>query len=230
MQPEVREYRVQEPLAPLEPAGFASPPAPWTALTRISFRFAFVYFGLFNLDVILHLLPFPPFSQLLWVFNHFRGSMVHWVAADVLHLAHDFGTDYLNPVGGSKDTTYNYVQALCYLGIALIATVIWSLADRKRQQYPVLHRGFLLYLRVALAAGLISYGATKIFPYQFPPPAPSQLLQLYGNSDRNQLFWMSMQVSPLLCLFWRTDGACRRRPVDDPASGGPFSARCCPRR
>src|SRR5215469_17785495 len=102
MQPKLGKEREPASSDAAQSLAPASPP-PWTAFTRISFRFAFAYFGLFNLDVVLHLLPVPPFTQLLWVFNRLRGGMVHAIATHVLHVAHDFGTDYLNPTGGSKD-------------------------------------------------------------------------------------------------------------------------------
>ena len=176
-------------------------PVRWTPATRVAFRFGFVYFALFNFDVLLHLLPFPPFTQILWLFNSVRGHLVVWVSKQVLHLAHDFATDYLNPTTGTKDTTYYYVQALCWFTIAAIAALLWSLWDRKRLEYAWLHRWFLLVLRVSLAAAMISYGAAKLFAYQFPAPLPSQLVAFLGNSTRNDLLWMFMGVSPVYSFF-----------------------------
>lgn len=176
-------------------------PAQWTLPTKIAFRFGFVYFALFNLELFLHLLPFPPFTQFSWLWDFTRGKTVVWVSKHVLHLKHDFATDYLNSVVGSKDTTYYYMQALCYLVIAAVATLIWSLWDRKRQEYVWLHRWFLLGLRVTLAAALIPYGTVKLFPTQFPPPTLSQLLDTYGNSTPRQLLWISMGVSPIYSFF-----------------------------
>ncbi len=176
-------------------------PAQWSAFTKAAFRFGFVYLGLFNLETILHLFPFPPFTQLFWIFDLARGKTVHWVSKHLLHVAHDFGTDYLNPASGSKDTTYYYVQALCYLLAALIATFIWSVWGRKQREYTWLYRWFLVYLRVSVAVALISYGTAKIFPYQFAPLASSQLVDMYGHSTRNELLWVSMQVSPVYSFF-----------------------------
>ena len=178
-----------------------SPGTRWSAPERIAFRFGFVYFALFNLEVILHLLPFPPFTQLFWLFDMVRWNTVLWVSRHVLHVAHDFGTDYLNTTAGTKDTTYYYVQTLCYLVVAIIASLVWSWFDRKRQEYAGCHRWFLLLLRASLATALISYGAAKVFPYQFPPPALSQFIQIYGNSTRNQLLWISMGVAPTYSCF-----------------------------
>lgn len=201
MQLEMRNKSDAAPSLPGEAQVPAVQPAQWTLATKIAFRFGFVYFALFNLELFLHLLPFPPFTQFSWLWDFTRGKTVVWVSKHVLHLTHDFSTDYLNSLVGSKDTTYYHVQALCYLAIAAVATLTWSLWDRKRREYVWLHRWFLLGLRITLAAALIPYGAVKLFPAQFPPPTLSQFLDTYGNSTPRQLLWISMGVAPIYSFF-----------------------------
>ena len=92
--------------------------ARWRLGTKIAFRFAFTYFLLYTLNTSLHLVPIPPLPQLLDKYNSLWNAIVLWVSNDVLNLGHDFSTGYLNTSGGSKDTTYVYVQVLCYLVIA----------------------------------------------------------------------------------------------------------------
>ncbi len=201
MQPEMRKQSDPDSSLRWNAQAPAASPAQWSLPTKVAFRFGFSYFGLFNLELILHLLPFPPFTQVGWLWDLTRGKTVHWVSNHVLHLAHDFGTDYLNSSTGTKDTSYYYVQVLCYLVIAAVATVVWSVWDRKRQEYVWLHGWFLLCLRVALASALIPYGVDKLFPDQFPPPALSQLVATYGSSTRRQLLWIAMGVSPIYSFF-----------------------------
>ncbi len=152
-----------------EAAGPSAPRAHWSTLTRIAFRFGFVYLGLYNLETPLYLLAFPPFVQISALYQTVRGKGVLWVSKHVLHLSHDFGTDFQIQATGTKDSTYAWVQVLCFLVIAVLATLIWSLFDRKRQEYVWLQRWFMVYLRLSLACALIPYGAIKIFPWQFPP-------------------------------------------------------------
>jgi len=178
-----------------------APIAPWTGATRIAFRFAFVYFGLCNSELALHVLPFPPFAQLEPLYMGLRWRLVVWVSGQLLHLSHDFSTDFQNVARASKDTTYIWVQTLCYLVIAVVATLVWSWADRKRLEYTWLHKWFLVYLRVCLAAGLISFGVVKLLPVQFAPPPPSELARTIGSLRREQLLWVSMGVSPIYCFF-----------------------------
>lgn len=173
----------------------------WGLGTKIAFRFAFVYFLLYNQFFPFQLLAFPPFLQLSRVYNSLWSETVLWVSGHVLHLSHDFATDYLNPRWGSKDTTFVYVQVLCYLAVAAVATVIWSLLDRRRRDYAWLHKWFLTYMRLALAAVMIPYGVVKLFPLQFPAPSLSKLLQTYGDSSPMGLMWTFMGASPSYSFF-----------------------------
>lgn len=176
-------------------------PARWNPVTKIAFRFVFVYFLLYNLFIPLHLLPFPPFSQIYRLYSWLCSLAVHWTSLHLLHLTHNFATDYLNTSAGSKDTTFDYVQALCFLIIAVIATLIWSLLDRRRQNYQWLHKWFIVYLRLSLAATMIPYGAAKIFPAQFPTLSLSKLLDTYGNSAPSSLLWTFMGASRSYSIF-----------------------------
>jgi len=173
----------------------------WGLGTRIAFRFAFVYFLLYNQFFPFELLTFPPFLQLSGIYNSLWSETVQWVSRHVLHLSHDFGMDYLNSATGSKDTTFIYVQVLCYLVIAAVATVIWSLLDRGRSNYDWLFKWFLTYMRLALAAVMIPYGVAKLFPWQFPAPTLSRLLQTYGDSSPMGLLWTFMGASRSYSFF-----------------------------
>ncbi len=173
----------------------------WRLVTKIAFRFTFVYFALYTLYFPFHFLPFPPFLQISGMYNSMWSAAVPWVGKHVLHLQHDFGLDYLNTASGSKDTSYAYVQVLCYLAIAAVATVIWSALDRRRGNYQWLHKWFMVYLRLNLAAVMIPYGTAKIFPLQFPPPSLSKLLQTYGESSPMGLMWTFMGASRSYSFF-----------------------------
>jgi len=176
-------------------------PARWTPGTRIAFRFAFVYFGLYILYLPLHLLSFPPITQFAALYNSVWAKTVVWFSKHVLHLSHNFALDYQNGVGGSKDTTYIYVQVLCYVIAAAMVTVIWSVLDRRRPSYPQLYNWFIVGLRLSMAVTMISYGAVKIFPAQFPAPSLSKLLQTYGDSSPMGLLWTFMGGSWLYSGF-----------------------------
>jgi len=199
MQPEARVVDPSHASAVEETWTTQSPR--WKLGTKIAFRFAFLYSSLYNLYIPLHLLAFPPFSQINALYDSASNTIVHWVSRQVLHLSHDFARDYLNTSAGSKDTTFDYVQVLCFLVVAVVATVVWSLVDRRRRNYEWLYKWFIVYMRLSLAAAMIPYGAIKIFPYQFPPPTLSKMLGTYGNSSPSDLMWTFMGASHSYSVF-----------------------------
>jgi uncharacterized membrane protein YphA (DoxX/SURF4 family) len=172
----------------------AGPPR-WSLSLRIAFRFAFSYF-------LLYCAPFPltwiPYGELAgqWV-EGFWHALVPWVAAHVLHLPRPI-TIFEN---GSGDTTYNWVQVGCFLAIAILATVLWSLLDRKRPSYDRLYRWSRLYLRLWLASILCSYGASKVIQLQFPPPLLSTLIVPYAQHSPMGLLWTFMGMSKAYNAF-----------------------------
>ena len=176
-------------LASVVPLDRAQPKASWRFLTRVAFRFVFVYFVLYSFPFPLDLLPFT--SLLLGKYEALWNNVVPWVGSHVLHLAYPI-TVLPN---GSGDTTYNYVQVLCFLILAITATSVWSVLDRNRSSYESLYRWFRLYIRLVLGATMIGYGAAKVIPTQMPPPGLSILTENYGDSSPMRLLWTFMGAS-----------------------------------
>jgi uncharacterized membrane protein YphA (DoxX/SURF4 family) len=167
----------------------------WSLSLLIAFRFAFAYF-------LLYCAPFPltwiPYADQTggWV-DGFWHVVVPWVAAHVLHLSRPI-TIFEN---GSGDTTYDWVQVGCFLVIAALATVLWSVLDRKRPSYDRLYRWSRLYLRLWLGAWMCSYGAAKVIQSQFPPPALSTLIVPYAQHSPMGLLWTFMGMSKAYNVF-----------------------------
>jgi hypothetical protein len=103
--------------------------------------------------------------------------------------------------GGSGDTTYDYVKALFYLVVSCIVAVAWSLLDRKRDNYRRMHEWLRFYVRLTLAAALVSYGASKVIPSQFPPIWQWQYLEMYGNASPMGILWTFMGASAPYTIF-----------------------------
>jgi uncharacterized membrane protein YphA (DoxX/SURF4 family) len=196
LQPQVRVEGQPKMIVTSGERANVAEPAHWSPATKLAFRFACVFFPLYNLWVPLHFIPIPFLVQ---ANRAFWNTLVSWTAANVLHVPLIFSP--LNSTTGSKDTTANYVQLLCYLAVAALITLVWSVLDRKRPNYERLYEWFRLYLRMVLAAIMIPYGAAKLFPAQFPAPSLSTLLEPYGNSSPMRLLWTFMGASPSYSFF-----------------------------
>lgn len=183
------------------PAGQAAAPpaieAKWSFAKRIGFRFAFCYW-------LLYCLP-QPFVQLLpggrylgMPFGWFWGKLTPWVGQHVFHLSGHRITYFPT---GSGDTTLEYIQNLLVLVLAVLATLAWSVVDRKRQEYGTAHGWLRIFVRFVLAVTLFSYGFSKIVPLQFRPPSLARLTETYGESSPMGLLWTFMGTSMAYTIF-----------------------------
>jgi hypothetical protein len=166
----------------------------WSPGKRALFRFAFVYLVLYNLPFPLDLIPWAgeiitkPYAD-LWDW------LVPWFGKHLL------GLGITVRPNGSGDTTYNYVQILLYLILAVTCAAVWTLLDRKRSEYSRLYEGLRIYVRLSLAVAMLSYGAYKVIPSQFGAPSLGQLLQPIGEASPMGLLWTFMAASPAYTMF-----------------------------
>ena len=167
----------------------------WGPVKRALFRFLFSYLVLYNFPFPLDAIPV--YGEILEQSHRETWNMVlPWVGEHIL------GTEVrLRGGSGRGDSTYGYVQIFCYLILALAATAVWTLLDRRRASYARLQEWLRVYVRFALAAVIIGYGAYKVIPEQFGTPFPSDLLQPIGESSPMKLLWTFMGASIPYVIF-----------------------------
>ena len=168
-------------------------PAKWSQVSLIAFRFFFVYF-------VLHLFPFPwyfiPYSWTLFQpLSELHSNFVQLIAQNI------FNVDPTVINSGSSDAAVKYVGMVCLLGYSLVATVIFSVMDRKRNDYEKLSYGLSVLLRYYLAIVMLQYGFGKIFGTQFLFPSIDRMLQSYGESSPMGLLWTFMGYSTAYNIF-----------------------------
>jgi hypothetical protein len=175
-----------------EPA--KQPDARWGLARKILFRFAFAYLVLYNLPFPLGYIPYID----SFVYRSYS-AVWDFVVPAVADQA--FGAEASVTPNGSGDTTYNYVQMFCFLVLALFATAIWTFLDRRRANYARLHEWLRVYVRFALALTMLSYGAIKVIPTQFPNPTLDRLLQPFGDASPMGILWTFMGASVSYQIF-----------------------------
>ncbi len=188
----------------------------WHPVTRVAFRFCFLYFGLFCLW----------FAQITYAF---AGILALWMPAGAVMWqmlltapATDwvgrtlFGVDAtLRPGSGSGDQAAIWVSMACLLLIALVGTAVWSVLDRRRTQYTRLAAWFTVFLRLCLGGQMLFYGFAKLIPTQMPAPPLAALLQPFGQFSPMSVLWLqvgssapyemalgAVEVAAGLLLFW----------------------------
>jgi hypothetical protein len=170
----------------------------WNLAQRILFRFACAYFALYYL-------PYQGHSSVLSglpgtiALNRASRALVEWTAARVFHLS---GAIAVYPkVNGSGDTTLDYIHNLLILVAAAAIAMVWSILDRKRENYRRLHAWLRIWLRYSLAVTLYEYGFAKIFPLQFGPPGFYKLMEPLHDFSPMGLLWTFMGYSPVYTIF-----------------------------
>jgi uncharacterized membrane protein YphA (DoxX/SURF4 family) len=164
----------------------------WSLAQRIAFRFLFSYFVLFFLTgEEIWSLPFlPPLIEKYTVLWH---AVAVWIGKHIFHIPYEIPLDGQ----GAGDTTFRWILLACYLALAALVTVVWSVLDRRRLHYQRLHQGFRLLLRFSLSLAMFIYGIYKVIPSQMPPPRLQTLLQPYGELPPMMVLWNSVGSSPL---------------------------------
>ncbi|HEX3128637.1 MAG TPA: hypothetical protein VH394_14995 [Thermoanaerobaculia bacterium] len=164
-------------------------PSPvWGPVRKLFFRFLFAYLLLFNFPFPLYYIPYVNIGYLkIWQ------PIVTWAGKHVFNMAFT--------ARGGSDSTYNYVQIFCFLVISIAAALIWTFLDRKRRSYARLYEWLRVYVRFVLAVTMIEYGASKVFPSQFPAPTIDRLMQPLGDASPMGLLWTFMGASVAYTVF-----------------------------
>ena len=168
-------------------------------MERIAFRFAVLYLGLYCLiSSVLHSIFVLPFSSpgtglgTAWPLR----ETTSWVAVHMLGM-----TGPLLYTGNSRDTNFYWAQIFLVLLIAIGGTILWSIVDRRRDNYDSLHHWLRLFIRFALAAQMIYFGMLKVIPTQFTAPSLLTLVTPAGNLSLQAFLWTSIGASPGYEIF-----------------------------
>jgi hypothetical protein len=125
---------------------------------------------------------------------------ISWIGAHIFHVDASLSV-FFGGNSGTGDGKFGFVTAFCVLMTATAATVVWSLLDRRRENYAELHKWFLFFFRFALAGQMIFYGISKVLPVQMSFPSLTRLLQPLGTLSPMGVLWTHMGSSPAYEIF-----------------------------
>ena len=170
----------------------------WGLTSRVAFRFCFVYLGMFCLatSIITRLFSYTRVPDLATL-RPLR-QLISWVAVHILHVRAPLAFGYSS---GSHDNMFGWVLAFCLLFVSVLATCIWSILDRRRENYVTLHKWFRLFIRFSLAGQMLNYGMFKVIPVQMPFPHLHRLLEHFGDFYPMGILWASIGASPAYEIF-----------------------------
>lgn len=183
----------------------------WTALRKVGFCWTFCYLLLYYGAALLRWIPGVGYvlsrAELVWQF------WMYSLAVALLHPSQII--DFANTTG-SGDKLIDYVGNAVYVLLAGVGTAIWSVLDRRRDNYESLEAWLRVFARYSLALTLLSYGMSKVVPTQFQHLDSFRLDEPYGASSPMALLWNFMgystgytvfaglmEVIPAVLLFFR---------------------------
>ncbi|MCA5005047.1 hypothetical protein [Sphingobacterium bovistauri] len=161
----------------------------WTATQKLAFRvfgtyffllcipaYAAFYNHLFNLD----------FSKL--TYHDFQSVVAFWPPQFVLIESEEGVFGFLN-----------YINLIILIVVSIVIGLIWSLLDKKTENYTKLYYWFHVVVRYRLAFGMIGWGLKKAFPMQMVYPTIGMFNTPFIDMAEKKLYWSHVGVS-----FWYT--------------------------
>jgi hypothetical protein len=173
----------------------------WKPAARIAFRFVFCYVAIYATYVLDYIIQEIASSFTDAYSPAFPSNVLHvvvpWFANHVLFL-HRVIVVFS---GGSGDTTYDWVLIALNVIVALAATTIWSILDRKRAGYVRLYACLRFVAALLLSAEMLEYGIAKVIPAQFGAMTLSRLYATLGSQSPMGVLWNFMAASPGYTVF-----------------------------
>lgn len=159
---------------------------PWKNWQKFSFRIAFIFFVIMSIPLSLEW--YENLFSINWLSVHYRDLY------DIARFSPSLG---LLPRG----SWYGYGEWFVILFIAIIGAVIWSLFDKKRNDYNILYYWLRVIVRYRAGIGIIGFGFTKLLPVQMPYPSLGLLNTDFGDFTGQKIYWLSIGIVPWYQIF-----------------------------
>ncbi|MCB1124005.1 MAG: hypothetical protein KJT03_20800, partial [Verrucomicrobiae bacterium] len=176
--------------APYKQPAAATPRWSWSSFLVFRYLFSYVAFFLWSFSGFFAPLTLP----LSFTSNAFWSAVIPWIATQVLQ-------EPAPALYSDGDGLGQWIQVFGCGVLALISTLIWSICDRRRQNYDKLYAWLHLTLRYAVGIVMFFYGLAKVFHLQMLPPHLAKLIQPYGDSSPTSLLWIMLGSSAAYSAF-----------------------------
>lgn len=157
----------------------------WTGGQKFAFRVVFIYMLLLCIPLYArfyeHLFGLE-FSKI--TYHDFQSIVAFWPPQFVLIESEEgvFGI-------------LNYINLILGLGIALVGGSVWTLLDKKTENYSKLYYWIRVLVRYRLAYGMVGWGLKKAFPMQMVYPTVGMLNTPFVDMAEKKLYWSHVGVS-----------------------------------
>ena len=167
----------------------------WNFTQKLLFRFFFVYF----------MISIAPWT---WIENLPYVSVVtqpwYWLQEQLVQFANkNIFKVYkeLVPLNGSGDTSWAWTHLWFFTLFSLLASLIWTVADKNKNGYPKWNYLLVTIVRYNVAMVAFGYGIIKVFALQMYFPSLSQLATPLGEFLPMRLSWLFIGYSTPYQVF-----------------------------
>ncbi|WP_296316956.1 hypothetical protein [Winogradskyella sp. UBA3174] len=167
----------------------------WSLFEKIGFRFISIYFILIIL--FQNNGAFPLWDTIFAYPTEWIKKLVPWLGANLYSIS----DEVVVRITGSGDTLFDYLVVLTMFLVAVTGCLIWSVIDRKRNDYAKMYYWLTVGIRYYVGLMLISYGMVKVIQLQFAYPGFYRLLGTYGESSPMGLAWAFLGFSKGYNIF-----------------------------
>lgn len=139
------------------------------------------------------------YSLLYFFISHynFYSDFVIWSTEHIFNFKEKLFTENT----GSGDRIFDYFMIATSLFSAVAAGSVWAIIDRHKDRNKKILLWLILALRIAVGLVMVSYGISKIYPSQFPPPSLTRMMEIFGNTSPKRLLWTFMGSSSVYSMF-----------------------------
>lgn len=167
----------------------------WTSTTKFSFRFSFIF--ILSFVFLKNNGAFPLLQYINKPFVLWMQKLTPWFSEHILHYRYDYNI-FTN---GSGDTSYDWISLFILFLVALGGAILWTLLDKKSENYNRCYYWLTVIVRYYIALMLINYGAIKLVHAQMPPPGLTRLMQPLGEFSPMGLAWTFLGFSKGYNIF-----------------------------
>ena len=161
-------------------------PIPWKGYQMISFRFVLIFFILFIICLDWSAIPILSYLYYYGPLSAVLDSVISWVGKDLFDIPYIIVSPY---DAEHNDRTYVYLLYFTMTLAAILGTIVWSLLDRKRQNYNLLYYWLTTVVRYYLAFTMFLFALYKFFKMQFPDLGYYTLTEQVGDMSPMHLAW-----------------------------------------
>ncbi len=170
----------------------------WKKWQKVVFRFFTIFLALLTIvayNPILQVIDSNFMQQLK--FFALLIPFVSWVDDHILHLGYspEIHMNFFS------DNRFGVILLFVISVLTIVGTIIWSILDKKRNNYNRFYFWFSNYLAYYVSIAVMGYALIKVIPVQAPYPAADELLIRWGNLRDWEILFKFLGTSPLYVQF-----------------------------